>query len=110
MSRGPGRVQRGLERVFDHATTEDLFTTAELCRLVFGVKRVQKKHRVSLLRAIKSFAARKRTEFGTQYDLWCWRRFDRREDDVWFKLDHLRYETPRKGPYVQVGIERRAKK
>jgi hypothetical protein len=58
MSRGPGRIERAIEAAF---TTEPnrAFTVEELARAAYpGVNRVEKKHRVALLRAAHNVAER----------------------------------------------------
>jgi hypothetical protein len=55
MSKGPGRVQRRLAEIFQK-NPEGMFLTKELCSRVYQTGRVQKWHRVSVLRALKSLA------------------------------------------------------
>ena len=51
MSRGPGRVERAIEEAFRSNPTET-FTAGELAVFVYpGLNRVEKKHRVAILRA-----------------------------------------------------------
>lgn len=58
MSRGPGRIERAIKGAFD-AEPQRVFTTDELCAQVFaGAPRIEKKHRVSLIRAAKRVIAR----------------------------------------------------
>ena len=57
MSRGPGHVERKLGDVFARAP-QSVFTTDVLCRRVYRVKEVEKRHRVAVLRALKRLAAR----------------------------------------------------
>jgi len=53
MSRGPGRVERAIKAAFDAEPTR-VFTTEYLCTHVYtGATRIEKKHRVSLIRAAK---------------------------------------------------------
>ncbi len=53
MSRGPGRVERAIKAAFDAEPTR-VFTTEYLCAHVYaGATRIEKKHRVSLIRAAK---------------------------------------------------------
>jgi hypothetical protein len=82
VSRGPGHIEASLRRLF-LSQPEGIFTTAELCRHVYGGSRIEKKHRVAVLRALKSLARR------SMPTLWrTVRRFER-SDDLWF--DHRRY-------------------
>ena len=53
MSRGPGRVERAIKAAFDAEPTR-VFTTEYLCTYVYaGATKIEKKHRVSLIRAAK---------------------------------------------------------
>ena len=53
MSRGPGRIERAITTAFG-AEPKRVFTTEDLCRYVYRhLPRIEKKHRVSLLRAAK---------------------------------------------------------
>jgi hypothetical protein len=53
MSRGPGRVERAIKAAFDAEPTR-VFTTEYLCTHVYaGATKIEKKHRVSLIRAAK---------------------------------------------------------
>jgi hypothetical protein len=53
MSKGPGKIQRQLIEIFTK-TESEIFSTEDLCRAIFRVTRVDKKQRVSILRALKS--------------------------------------------------------
>src|SRR5262245_41051962 len=76
MSRGPGIVERQLADIFAREP-RGVFTTEMLCRRVYLIEKVQKKHRVSVLRALKRLAAR---SFPT-----LWRKVQKYErDDLWF--------------------------
>jgi hypothetical protein len=56
MSRGPGRLERAIRAAFK-AEPDNAFTIEDLCDRVFpGVNRVEKKHRVSVIRAAKRLA------------------------------------------------------
>ena len=75
MSRGPGWVERRLQALFT-GTRKPAFTTTELCQQVYGVKHVHKKHRVSVLRAVKRVAERSMPTL--------WRRVRRHDrEDEW---------------------------
>lgn len=53
MSRGPGRVERAIKAAFD-AEPNRVFTTECLCSYVYASStKIEKKHRVSLIRAAK---------------------------------------------------------
>jgi hypothetical protein len=63
MSRGPGRIERVISAVFD-AEPSNAFTVEDLADRVFpGINRVEKKHRVTILRAADR-VWRKRGEIG----------------------------------------------
>ncbi len=76
MSRGPGEVQRILMAMFaDNPRAQP--DTEELCRAVYGVAEVQKRHRVAVIRALKRLAwthmpnlARRVLELEKSSDLW----------------------------------------
>jgi hypothetical protein len=55
MSKGAGRVQRQLLEIFA-GNPDRYFSTKVLCRKIFHALRVEKKHRVSVLRALKGFS------------------------------------------------------
>lgn len=56
MSRGPGRVQRAIEELFRNNPTAT-FSTEELAAHVYpGINRVEKAHRVAILRAVEPVA------------------------------------------------------
>jgi hypothetical protein len=58
MSKGPGRVSRAIEAALD-AEPDNAFTVEDLCDRVYrGINRVEKKHRVAVLRAAKAIVAR----------------------------------------------------
>ena len=76
MSRGPGKVQRILIAEFAEKPGE-FPDTAELCRTVYGVKTVEKRHRVAVIRALKRLAetcmpdlARRVLEREKSSDVW----------------------------------------
>jgi len=82
VSRGPGWIETSLRQLFLDQP-EGIFTTAELCRHVYARSRIEKKHRVAVLRALRSLARR------SMPTLWrTVRRFER-SDDLWF--DHRAY-------------------
>jgi len=58
VSRGPGRVEREIEAAF-LASPEEAFSVAELGAIVYpGLNRVEKRHRVAILRAADKVARR----------------------------------------------------
>jgi hypothetical protein len=53
MSRGPGRVQRAILAVI--ATDSDsAWTITQLCQHIYSTKSVEEKHRVSVIRALRT--------------------------------------------------------
>lgn len=51
MSKGPGRIERAIEAIFD-AEQDNAFSTDDLCwRIYPGINSVEKKHRVAVTRA-----------------------------------------------------------
>ena len=59
MSRGPGRIERAIAAILD-AEPDNAFTTEDLCERVYpGVNRVEKKHRVAVLRAANKLIKRR---------------------------------------------------
>ena len=60
MSKRSGRIQRAITAIFDSAP-DNAFTIGDLCEKVYGVSHVERKHRVSVLRAAKHVAERRDT-------------------------------------------------
>jgi hypothetical protein len=59
MSKGPGRIERAIAAILD-AEPDNAFTTEDLCERVYsGVNRVEKKHRVAVLRAANRLVKRR---------------------------------------------------
>lgn len=59
MSKGPGRISHAIEAAIE-AELDNAFTVEDLCDRVYpGINRVEKKHRVSVLRAAKAIVARR---------------------------------------------------
>jgi hypothetical protein len=52
MSRGPGRIQQEVA-ILIAANADGAWTTADLCQHIYGVKTAEKKHRVSVVRALE---------------------------------------------------------
>jgi hypothetical protein len=83
MSRGPGAVEGRLREIFGNNPT-GVFSTGALCRRVYRVQTVQKKHRVAVLRALKRLALRSMPTL--------WRRAQKHDrEDVWF--DHRAFPS-----------------
>jgi len=58
MSKGPGRIERSLEAIFS-GNSDLTFSVDDLVPRVYpGVDRVEKKHRVSIIRAANKVVAR----------------------------------------------------
>lgn len=56
MSRGAGRIQRALIDICERES-DNAFTVEDLCDRIFSGNRIEKKHRVSVLRALRSLAS-----------------------------------------------------
>jgi len=56
MSKGPGHIERAIEKLFE-AKPNDAFSTRELCACVYAA-RVERKHRVAVIRAANNVRAR----------------------------------------------------
>ena len=79
MSRGPGHVEAQLFEILSKKR-RGIFSTAKLCRKVFGIIQVKKKHRVSVLRALKRMSKRSTLD--------VWRVVDKgSRDDFWFSYN-----------------------
>src|SRR6266852_1906054 len=57
MGKGPGRVEQIIDAVFA-AEPDNAFTIEDLCERVYPGEPIEKKHRVSVLRAAKQVAKR----------------------------------------------------
>lgn len=90
MGRGPGAVQTQLVAILAR-NHKKLFTTRELCCRVFGIAWVEKKHRVSVLRALKHLSAASKLN--------VWRAvLKNQRDDFWFNGDRaFRRAKPGRG-------------
>src|SRR5680860_1185029 len=87
VSRGPGAVQRRLRVIFAESPGE-FFSTEELCQEVYRVGQVQKKHRVSVLRALKRLSATSMP--------WLWRvALEYERNDEWY--DHRQWQGRMRG-------------
>jgi hypothetical protein len=59
MCKGPGRIERAIAAALD-AEPDGAFTTDDLCDRVYrGVNRIEKKHRVAVLRAASNLMKRR---------------------------------------------------
>jgi hypothetical protein len=58
VSRGLGHVTGKLRRIFREGPPR-LFSTTDLCRAVYGISPIEKKHRVAVLRALRILVARR---------------------------------------------------
>jgi hypothetical protein len=77
MSRGAGKIERFISDLFAE-NPKRVEPTASLCRAFYGVENVEKKHRVAVLRALKSLS-RKSMPFLTRRVA-----LQERGDDCWF--------------------------
>jgi hypothetical protein len=85
MSRGPGIIQKQLIEIFSKSQ-KPFFSSEQLCRKVFQIKQIKKKHRVSVLRALKGMSR------STTLNVWRVVLKGHR-DDFWFDRDR----TPKGG-------------
>ena len=82
MSKGPGRIERAIAAILD-GEPNNAFTTEDLCERVYpGVNRVEKKHRVAVLRAANKLVKR-RDNTG------CWRSESLGGTRVYFNVDNV---------------------
>jgi hypothetical protein len=66
MSRGPGRIERAIEAVFD-TERDNAFTLEELCERVYAdANQIERKHHISVARAARNLE-RRRPEFQHYY-------------------------------------------
>jgi len=82
MSRGPGKIERAIAALLD-GNPDMAVTTEELAERVYGVGTVEKKHTVSLLRALRRLAQR-RPDIGKTWDRDWQRHYKRARNTVWF--------------------------
>jgi len=77
MSRGPGKIEQQLSKILKEDPSL-IHSTADLCRQVYWVAVVEKKHRVAVLRALKTFSRKAAP--------WLWRdvAVHERSDDSWY--------------------------
>jgi hypothetical protein len=79
MSKGPGHVEIQLVEIL-RKNKKKLFSTRDLCRKVYRVEQVKKKHRVSVLRALDRMSKRSTIN--------VWRAvLEGSRDDFWFDYD-----------------------
>jgi hypothetical protein len=64
MSRGPGKIERAIETILNRAPAK-AFTTEALCKKIYKVKRVERKHRIAVRRAAANVAKRRRLRVQT---------------------------------------------
>ena len=82
MSLGPGRIERAIAALLD-GNPDIAVTTEELAERVYGITAVERKHTVSVLRALRRLAQR-RPEFGTTWDRDWQRHHKHARSTVWF--------------------------
>jgi hypothetical protein len=77
VSRGPGYVERKIVELFRRTKRIELLSTYDVCCEVFETHEIEKKHRVSVLRAMKRISG--------SGDVDIWRIVLKGQpDDVWF--------------------------
>jgi hypothetical protein len=80
VSKGPGHVERKIVEIFKRTKRSGVLSTYELCCEAFGTHDIEKKHRVSVLRAMK--------RISRNGDVNIWRiALKGKPDDVWFNYD-----------------------
>jgi hypothetical protein len=80
VSKGPGHVERKIVEIFKRTKRSGILSTYDLCCEVFGTNDIAKKHRVSVLRAMK--------RISQSGDVNIWRiALKGQPDDVWFNYD-----------------------
>jgi hypothetical protein len=79
MSRGPGRIERELQRIFFAARLDNAFTTEELAERLYPGATIGKKHRVAIIRAARALSKRPGYE-----DLHSWHGENLGRTHVWF--------------------------
>lgn len=94
MSRGLGRVQRKILEIFDRAK-HPAFETSELCQLVYECNVVEKRHRVAVIRALRSLSE------GPFPNLWKWTPEFEKADTVWFDHRKLPLRGKSRSPVQQ---------
>lgn len=77
MSKGLGYVARSLHLIFV-AGPPKLHSTSELCRIIYKTKHVEKKHRVAVLRALRTLVER------NAVPIWCFVPKYEKADVEWF--------------------------
>jgi hypothetical protein len=77
MSKGLGSVAKQLRTIFLDEPPK-FYPTTVLCQLVYNVSEVEKKHRVSVLRAMKTLAER------NEVNIWRLKLRLEKTDDEWF--------------------------
>ena len=90
MSKGLGRVELQLRSVcLDEPP--DFFPTTMLCQRIYGISNVEKKHRVAVLRGMKSLAER------GEVNIWRLKLKREKSDDEWFNGNRIsapRHSSP----------------
>src|SRR5689334_4814729 len=82
MSRGPGHVTKALFQLFG-GQQRVLFTTTDLCRIVYGCEQPTKAQRVAVLRAVRKISA------TGQISIVRWVLKYEKADDVFYSCDQF---------------------
>lgn len=107
MSKGPGSVESQLSEIFTE-NRKQAFQTSELCRKIFRIKRVEKKHRVSVLRALKRMSTR--STAGVERAVKVGRVVVKgKREDWWFDYDQAS-PRPQRGLRFALATEKRPQK
>jgi hypothetical protein len=91
MSRGLGRVAAELLSIFLKESA-DFHPTSKLCKRIYRVTHVEKKHRVAVLRAMQTLVER------GDVSIWRVRLENEKSDDEWFNGSVLRSGVPYSSP------------
>ena len=93
MSKGPGDIERRLRDLLKDSP-KNPFTTEMLCRQVYGVQVVKKKHRVAVLRALKRLSTRSMPTL--------WRKVQKHErSDLWYDYRSFPRHANDRGPAAE---------
>ncbi len=92
MSKGPGKIERRLLEIFERKPIPH--STSSLCREVYEIETVEKRHRVAVLRSLKSLARKSAP--------WLWRDVAvfERTDDWWFDARIFGDQGQRRAPAI----------
>jgi hypothetical protein len=103
VSKGPGHVERKIVEIFKRTKRSRILSTYDLCCEVFATHDIAKKHRVSVLRAMK--------RISLNGDVNIWRiALKGQPDDVWFNYDEQPPLSSKYRSIVRPARDRRPRK